>query len=166
MSETMWSIYFWWEAQTQCFQSSVMHLRYCIFVDCDPFCHGWWCRFGCISTELMSLLSRRALFSRIVAFWMEDNIGHCLRGMLIWLWFYSGIFDANCRSFEAAGRMDCGISPGIVPEDGDVWATMWWKEWWALIIIWFCLRGGGAERCWGVASVERECNFWANKLVR
>ena len=57
----------------QCFQNSVMYIRCCIFVDCCSFCDGLWCRFGCISTNFMSLLGRRTLFSGMMAFWMDDK---------------------------------------------------------------------------------------------
>jgi len=52
-------------------------------------------------------------------FQTKHNSGHCLRGILIWMWFYGESFDANRRSFEAAGRADRGIWPWLVHEDGD-----------------------------------------------
>ena len=73
--ETFWCIYSWREVTNQlhvpsalsphqCYQSSVMHLRYCIIVDCGPFFHGWWCRYGCIPKNFRSFYAEEYYVAR------------------------------------------------------------------------------------------------------
>ena len=132
-----------------------MHLLHCMNAQFNWYHHHQVQRSGMPWFHCMNMLSCQCCPCAYnnLAFRMDDSSGHCLHPMIISLWFYAIIFDANRRRFDAAGSGNRANMHWIVSKDGDVRSRRRWKVWWALLMLWIWRRRCGDDNYCRVATV-------------